>query len=884
MQFGDRLRSIVREIRQELVEGRQQLRAQHDLGLEGGRACARFTTLVDTAIMRIYESYLGELPEADARQLRERVALVAHGGYGRRQQAPFSDVDLMLLYEGKRDTLIGQLASRLTQDICDVYQHLGHSLRTPDEAVQEARGDAQVGTSLIESRLLLGNSDVYGRYSALMKSLIEKRGAQLAPEFIAERRKERLEYGETVYLLEPNLKRSRGGLRDIHLMRWLWYLKSGVADPDRLHDMGVISKFDHHRLMTAQNFLLRVRNEMHFHANETCDALSRAEQLRLAAYFKYAGKKGMLPVEQFMRDYFHHTAHVWRMAHRLSELAQPVSRVSRVLEPVLGRKTEGDYQIGKNEISTTPRSIARLEKHPEEVLKLVDLARREGKRISQDAWHFVYRTAPQYSDAALPEVTTRFLEVITNPLRLGELLRRLHEMGVLEKFVPEFSHARSLLQFNQYHKYTVDEHCIRAVEELTQFAEREDSLGEVYRGLEDKTTLHLALLLHDLGKGFEEDHSEVGRRIARNTAERMALPQSQAESLEFLVHKHLRMSHLALKYDTTQPQLVSRFVDEVGTKERLAMLYLVTCADLAAVGPDVLNNWKIEVLSDLYYRAKQQFDASGALGAAEYEARRQSLRQLLTADERSDEWYKRQIAALPDSFLNKRSIESVVEVLRRLHKLAPRAGVAWANYLKDSDTVEYIAGIDQGSGRAIFSSMAGALTAKNMQILAAETSILADDLLLLRYVASEPESPGEPSAERLKSICQALVDSIDSDVPPKFPKILGREQKEAAAALSNLPNEVRIDNEMSGECTVVEVFTVDRRGLLYRLARALHDAGLVIHFSKIGTYLDQVVDVFYVAERDGRKPQSEERLEEVRAALVKVISPPPTENVGRALA
>src|SRR3954470_8622871 len=646
MPFGDRFRSIVREVRQELVDGRQQLRAQHDLGLEGVRVCARYTTLVDTAIGRIYEAYLGELPEPDATQVRERVALVAHGGYGRRQQAPYSDVDLMILYEGKRDTLIGQLASRLTQDICDVYQHLGHSLRTPAEAAQEARGDAQVGTSLLESRLLLGNGDVYGRYAELMKALIEKRGPVLARDFIAERRKERLEYGETVYLLEPNVKRSRGGLRDIHLLRWLWYLKSGVADPDRLHDMGVVSKFDHRRLMSAQNFLLRVRNEMHFHANETCDALSRAEQLRLAEYFKYAGRVGMLPVEQFMRDYFHHTAHVWRMAHRLSELMQPTSRVSRILEPMLGRKMEDDYQIGKHEVSATPRATARLEQHPEEVLKLVDLARREGKRISQDTWHFVYRTAPKYSSEPKPAVVDRFLKILENPLRLGELLRRLHEMGVLEKIIPEFNHARSLLQFNQYHKYTVDEHCIRAVEEATRFSEREDSLRDVYRSLEDKATLHLALLLHDLGKGFEEDHSEVGRRIARETAQRFRLPDDRAETLEFLVHKHLRMSHLALKYDTTQPQLVGRFVEEVGTKERLAMLYLVTCADLAAVGPDVLNSWKIEVLSDLYFRTAASFAAAGALGAAEREKRRQALRQLLSTDERSDPWFERQVVAL----------------------------------------------------------------------------------------------------------------------------------------------------------------------------------------------------------------------------------------------
>jgi [protein-PII] uridylyltransferase len=873
MPFGDRLRAIVREVRQELVDGRQQLRAQHDLGLEGVRVCARYTSLVDTAITKIFEAYLGELPETSAGQLRERVALVAHGGYGRRQQAPFSDVDLMVLYDGKRDTLISQLASRLTQDICDVYQHLGHSLRTPAEAIQQARADTPIATSLLESRLLLGNSEVYHRYSELMRGFVEKRKSALPGEFVAERRKERLEYGETVYLLEPNVKRSRGGLRDIHLLRWLWYLKSGVADPDRLHDMGVVSKFDHRRLMSSQNFLLRVRNEMHFHANETCDALSRAEQLRLAEYFKYTGKQGMLPVEQFMRDYFHHTAHVWRMAHRLSELMQPVSRMERIFEPMLGRKVEDDYQIGKNEVSATPRATARLEQHPEEVLKLVDLARREGKRISQDTWHFVYRTAPKYSDEPKPELVERFLKILSNPTRLGELLRRLHEMGVLEKIIPGFSHARSLLQFNQYHKYTVDEHCIRAVEEATKFSERQDTVGDVYRALGDKTTLHLALLLHDLGKGFEEDHSEVGKRIAEATASRLKLPRDAAETVSFLVHKHLRMSHLAQRFDTSAPQLISRFVEEVGTQWQLDHLFLVTCADLAAVGPDVLNNWKIEVLSDLYFGASKRFAADDRGGVSTSGEDRHAVWQQLSAAERSDGWYGRQLAEMPRSFFARRSPTAVADTLRRLRQLEPRAGTAWANYLKETDTIEFIAGIDQGSGRAIFSSMAGALTSKNMQILAADTNILADDLLLLRYVACEPESPGEPPPHRLQSICDALVVSIDSDTAPKFPKILGREQKAAGAALSNPPNEVRINNELSSEFTVAEVFTVDRRGLLYKLARALHDAGVVIHFAKIGTHLDQVVDVFYVAERDGRKPQSEERLAEIREALVNAVSP-----------
>ncbi|MEX0612618.1 MAG: HD domain-containing protein, partial [Pirellulales bacterium] len=725
-----------------------------------------------------------------------------------------------------------------------------------------------------ESRLLLGNSEVYARFGELMKGMIERRGPALARSFIAERRTERLDYGETVYLLEPNVKRSRGGLRDVHLLRWLWYLKAGVADPDRLHDMGVLSKFDHRRLMSAQNFLLRVRNEMHFHANEAADALSRAEQLRLAEFFQYQGRQGMRPVEQLMRDYFHHTAHVWRMAHRLSELMQPASRVSRVLGPVLGRRMQDDYQIGRHEISATPRATARLAQHLDEVLRLVDLARHEGKRISQDTWHFIYRTAPQYSSEPKRAVVERFQNMLTNPLRLGEALRRLHELGVLEKILPAFSHARGRVQFNQYHKYTVDEHCIRAVEEATHFAERQDLPGELYRQLDDKTTLHLALLLHDLGKGHEEDHSEVGRRIAQDTAQRLALPPDKAETLEFLVHRHLRMSHLAQKYDTTQPQLVSRFVDEVGSQSRLDLLYLVTCADLAAVGPDVLNSWKVEVLSELYWGASRRLSEAGPVAAGTtQDAERRAVWEQLTSVEQGDPWFQRQLSALPESFMAKRPAATLADMLRRLRTLAPGAGVAWANYLKGKDAVEFIAGVDQGGGRAIFSSMAGALTSKNMQILEAETNLLADGLLLMRYVASEPESPGEPTAERLAEVCRTMVASIDSEQPPKFPKILGREQKEAAAALADLPNKVRIDNEMSETCSVVEVFTIDRRGLLYRLARALHDAGTVIRFAKIATHLDQVVDVFYVTERDGAKPQAEERLAEIRTALTGVIAP-----------
>jgi [protein-PII] uridylyltransferase len=871
--MGARLRSSVLAARQHLAEGNEQLRQLHDRGLDGVKVCGRFTSLVDGAIQKLYDAALADLPERDASQLRERVALVAHGGYGRRQQAPHSDVDMMLLYGGKIDELVTDFARRLTQDIFDVGVQLGQSVRTTAQAIQMARAEPQICTSLVESRLLLGSSSEYDGYFAQFKSMVEKNRARLGREFIAERQIERRQFGETVYLLEPNLKRSRGGMRDIHLLRWLWFLRCGLADFDRLHDKGVLSKFDHRRLVSSQAFLLRVRNEMHFHAGEAADMLTRAEQLRLAKYFQYRGRQGLLPVEQFMRDYFHHTNHVWHLTRRLSDLVQPASRVQRVFGPMLGYTTQDGYHIGSRDISATTAAIARLELHLDDVLRLVELARTEDKRISQDTWYFVYRTAPQYSNMLSRTTSEKFLKLLDSPERLGDLLRRLLELGVLEKLIPEFAHARCLLQFNQYHKYTVDEHSIRTVEEATHFADRKDALGEAYIHLQDKRMLHLALLIHDLGKGYEEDHSEVGQRIAQRTAERFELSAEDSQTLEFLVHKHLLMSHLAFRRDTSQTALVERFAEEVGTPERLQLLALVSCADLAGVGPGVLNNWKVDVLFELYRRTLRMLTPDPAVVENRDEIERQSTRAQFTPQESSDDWFERQLAAMPEEFIDRRSPTEVLEVLRRLRALEPRGGAAWSGYLPETDTVEFFGAIDAGGGRAIFSSMAGALTGHGMQILSAETHTLADGLLLLHYVAHDPDYPGEPPPERLASVCESLVASIDRDEPPTFRKVWGQDQDAANAALSNLPNEVRIDTQLSDDCAIVEVFTIDRRGLLFSLARALHDLGLIIRFAKIGTYLDQVVDVFYVTERDDSKPLAAERLDEIRRRLLEVVGP-----------
>jgi len=359
----------------------------------------------------------------------------------------------------------------------------------------------------------------------------------------------------------------------------------------------------------------------------------------------------------------------------------------------------------------------------------------------------------------------------------------------------------------------------------------------------------------------------------------LELDDQAAGDIEFLVHQHLVMAHLAFRRDTSDEQLIKNFAEEVGSVRRLRMLFVLTCADLAAVGPGVLNDWKIDVLANLYVRSARYLQAEGdPQSGDDLSNHRKKVLASLSASETVDPWFQKQADALPSSYLANRTAAEAAEALQRFRALAPSAADAWAKYQKETDTVEFIAAVDQGLGRGAFSSMAGTLSSGQMQILSADTDPLADGLLMLRYVVSDQvvsdqvvsgKAPSKgPSPKRLQQLCQAMIDSVDSDKPPQFRQIWGQQQAEASNQLSLLPNEVRIDNSGSELCTIIEVFTFDRAALLYSLARKLHDLRLVIRHAKISTNLDQVVDTFYVTDHNGNKITDPYLLTKIREQLL----------------
>ncbi len=869
------LRQCVLDAKDRLAQGRAKLMRKHQIGSLAMELCQQSTDLLDTVVLDLFQAALTDVGEDDPDGLVRQIALVPHGGYGRRDVAPFSDLDLMVLIDPQVRERVEPLAKRLLMDIFDAGLSFGHSVRTPAEACQLAWSDATIFTSLTETRYLAGSVRLFTKFAGRYRRGARRRFRTLYPAIVAAREEERIQYGETVYLLEPNIKRSPGGLRDIQLLRWIGFTRYGHADPADLLKNGALESLDYRRLHEARDFLLRLRNEMHFNAKRAEDVLDRQEQLRIASLEGYPGSAGMLPVEQFMREYFHHTSEVRHVVDFFLARTRPKELLGNVLAPVLGHRVEGDFYVGQRHISTTRRGRNKLRGNPAEVLRLMDLANLYGRFIDHGTWESIRDDMMAPSEIVLtPEVKRRFLSLMSQPPRLGELLRRLHELRVLEKLVPAMRHARCLLQFNEYHKYTVDEHSFRAVEAATDFLNRSGPLGDVYRGIRQKHVLHLALLLHDLGKGYAEDHSELGGRIAAEMGTLYELPASEQESLTLLVRRHLEMSNLAFYRNTEDETVLLQFAKDVGSPENLNMLFVHTCADLAAVGPGVLNDWKLGILCDLYQRAMRRLTGD----ATTFGARQQAVdcrhkAQSVVEKDPDRQWLESQIELLPVSYLENVSHQEIVARLRQLRGLERTEAKAWARYLGDRQVVEYTVGTYEDVAPGIFHRLTGVLSSQGCSILSAEIHTLADALVLDRFYVEDTDHIGPPPQERLDDLCQRLVGTLEqpSDSPPTFRRVWKTRRHQTQDQLSTQPTRVQVDNTTSEEHTILDVFTNDQMGLLYTITRSLFDLGLSVWVAKIGTYVDQVVDVFYVTNAPGEKIEDEQRLKEIRRRLGNAI-------------
>ncbi len=873
------MQDTVRRAKQWLTPGRERLLLQHREGSPGIQLCARLTELLDSVVLEIFEGALGSFGEQTA-EVQSQIALVPYGGYGRREMAPYSDVDLMLLHTPGSLPLITPLAQRLVRDLSDTGLKLGFSVRSVRDACRLAARDAVIFCSLVDCRFLGGSVGLFTHFANAFPRMARWRSASLVEMIEAARSEECAKYGEagdTVYLLEPNVKRSPGGLRDLQLLRWIGFARYGIASPELLRRAGHLSGEDYRSLRRAQEYLLRLRNELHFHAQGAADVLVRSEQVRLAELEGYPGQDGLLPVEQFMQEHFHQTSAVCEIVDHFVDGARwrhPYLR--RFAGFMTSHQVEGLFRVGPTTISATRRGLARVTSSLTEVLRLMDLASRYNCCIDHPTWRAIRRAMRGRDDLVVDADTAkRFLSLLSHPTRLGPLLRRLHEIRALEKLVPGYDHARCLLQFNEYHKYTVDEHSIRSVERATEFQHGDHTLGSVYREIKSKQLLHLALLVHDLGKGFPEDHSEVGAQIALRVAANLHLNEQDTETLRFLVHRHLMLSHLAFRRDTSDESIVLQHVAEIGSPALLQMLFVLTCADLAAVGPGVLNLWKIEVLTELYQRMLDYLIGGAPSPAAA--KRLEEARKRLTEEvgQREDAgWYLDQIEQLPAAYLEGPTSDSVLADLERLRNVSRGDAVAWGRYLADRQVVEYSVAAYEDLVPGIFHRLTGALTGQGLQILSAEIHSLANQLCLDRFYVLDADFQGEPPAERFHTVTTTLTRVLREPTAsyPTFRRVWQPRRSGGSLKMPEQPTRVRVDNSTSDRYTIIDVFTTDRPGLLYVITRALFELQLSVVTARIGTHLDQVVDVFYVTDNAGKKLPDDEFLQQIRDRLMESIA------------
>ena len=866
-------------LRARVAEIRERARKQFAHGASGGQTATMLSDGMRAFVVEQWLEALTTVAPDVAQKLERHSAIVAVGGTGRGELAPFSDIDVMFLHEASVGHEFKAVVNRCLHSLYDAQVELGHSVRTPKEAIAMALDDSTVATSLVEMQPLWGSSEVIASMKRTFeRKVVRSRRRVFFESSIANREEDVAKHGGAVQQLEPDVKCSRGALRDLHLLRWIGFAWYSAPDIDSLRLNGALSGEDARKLITAQEFLMKIRMDLHFAAGKAQDRLTREEQLRIAAERGIEATPAQIPVERFMQEYFQHTVAISSIVARFIARHRRPTWKNWLLDLLLERRQDGHFFISPTRLNVSSRRLEFVCSDLHQVLRLFLMATRNKVAISPQVLERIRHAAPEFSRVLDAESSRLFMAILEPRGSLGTTLRAMYETGVLEVVLPEFSRVRCLLQFNAYHSYTVDEHTLRAMSIIESFEQESGPIGAAYREIKMKPVLHLAMLLHDVGKGSVEDHSELGRSIAERIALRLGLPEPQRQLLMFLIHKHLVMADVAFRHDIADPGELARFSHMVGSAEWLSMLYVLTVADISAVGPGIWNDWKSGLLTDLYDRAMlilsgkhPKFFEEERLSKVRKHVAKHLSPNVGSGEERDKltQWVDLHLKQFPAHYLLGTPRDRVAADLQIIRRLQPGEIVVEGNYNSETDTVEYRVVLDRQHSEGCFHRIAGTLTSQRLEILSAQICTTTDGIVVDVFSVRDTDFTGPVPSHRMDEVGQAINRVLRKEV--KVDEMFQRSRRfnwrNAKAPIGDLPNRVTIDNDSSERCNIVCVFAHDRPGLLYTISRAVYRLELSIELAKIATHLDQVLDAFYVTDRAGKKITDEARLESIQFEL-----------------
>ena len=860
-------------------------------GASGSEVVSGFTDLVDAVLVSRYRNMVSQRGGGAAEGL-QHCCLVAVGGYGRRELAPHSDIDVMMLYRTGGEAVVKDLSTQVFNHLWDLGFQVGHSVRSIADCMLCAEEDLRIKTSLMESRFLVGSPSVFQEFQQRFARRVPgKRVEAFIREKLDERQRDYAKFGETVFLLEPNIKKTKGGLRDLHLLQWIGMARYRATTLKDIANLGMLAYQEYMVLLEAREFLWKVRALLHLQAGRAQEILLFDEQVRLAEEFGYRDQPHILAVEQFMQQYYRLTTEIHNCAMRFVENAHTVSFWTRLKNYWPSPLIDGLFRVVDGRLSIPEEKLVRVLENPEHVLSFFHLAQRRGLPIDGQVIEAMYchmQDVPDHTFAT-PGVSRRFRALLAGPGSVADTLTLMHQALVLEKLVPAFGRVRGLMQFNQYHKYTVDEHSLLAVREVERLGTHPGLLGEVYHDIQQKDMLHLAVLLHDVGKGLPEDHSEVGQQIAQDLARRLELNSHESAMLKFLVYEHLMMAKTAFRRDCQDEKVLLTFARQVGTPERLKHLFLLTVADIAAVGPGTLTEWKKSLLVELYSRSIQHISGQSGHAAStmDIEHVTDEVLALWTSHAQPGEggaeaspgpalpdraWIKEHLETFPLRYLAGTARNRMVAHLAAIRCLTPDHPIVDSVFNADLQVCEYTLIAFDSVSSGIFMNITGVLTAKGLRILDAQIVTRPDGIVVDTFLVKDLDFKGAPTPTRMKKVGDALVGVLKGETP--IEDFLAQNQRVSSrreGPLRNLRTEVNLYNDMSDQFTIIDVFADNRQSILHRIAKTMYELGLSIHAAKISMQLDQAVAVFHVTEQHGKKIEDARTCQSIQKALREAI-------------
>jgi [protein-PII] uridylyltransferase len=876
---------LVPEVKALLEAGRREAHTQL-IAERDGLACARrLAAAMDEAVRLVHDAVLRHLYPADNPSAAERLAVVATGGYGRGTMAPGSDVDLLFLLPYRKTAWSESVVEAILYVLWDLKLKVGHATRSVEECIREAKADMTIRTSVLEARYLFGDK-------ALFDTLLQRFDKEIvrlsAPEFVDAKLKERdarvNKAGASRYLVEPNVKDGKGGLRDLNTLFWIAKYVYRVREPQELVAAGLFTPEEAKLFARCEDFLWRVRCHMHFLTGRAEERLTFDLQRAVAELMGFAGRQGLSRVERFMKAYFLVAKDVGDLTAILcAELEARQAKRRPVLDRVLGpfRRRRGgsleaeDFVIENDRINV--RGDDAFERDPVNLIRLFWLADRHNLPTHPDATRLAARSlrliGPSLRQDA--EANQLFLEILSSRNAPEVVLRRMNETGVLGRFIPDFGRIVSMMQFNMYHHYTVDEHLVRSIGVLAEIeagrlGDEHPLANRIFSSIHNRRALYVALFLHDIAKGRPEDHSLAGAAIARRVGPRLGLDQAETETAAWLVEHHLLMSTVAQSRDLSDPATIRSFADVVQTMERLKLLLVLTIADIKAVGPGVWTGWKGELLRTLYAETEVVL-GGGAVEVARSErvrARQQRLREALP-DWPQDK-FEAYAARHPPSYWLK--VEHARQVKQaRFVREAEAAGRTVATQVETNQFrgVTELTVLSPDHPR-LLAIVTGACAAAGGNIVDAQIFTTTDGLALDTIVVSRAFDRDEDELRRAERVALAIERALKGEV--KIAELVAgkRPSKERPKTFHVAP-EVSIDNELSSRQTVIEVSGLDRPGLLYDLTTALGKLNLNIASAHIATFGEKAVDVFYVTDLTGTKVNHPSRQAAIRRALLEAF-------------